>query len=198
MKKTFLALLLVVCVAASSLTAGDMDFVSANLSGGFSLIQKLPSFGGNAKYQYAAQIDRHAYFGIGSSTDFDFLFPNNDLNVAVAVSAGPVIVIAPDARSTVNIMLGPAIYAETGRANSGTRYDYATIGITADAFYTYYPGSYTALGLTIGATGYLFFTNFADKTSSSNRITGDIKGYVGFTWRSGDIPEPAGSSYLVY
>lgn len=197
MKKLLLSLV-VLAMAVLSISAYDMDFLSVNMSGGFSFVEKLPSFGGNAKYQYASAINRHFYFGLGSSADFDFIFPKNDLNIASAVTAGPVFVLAPNFKSTVNLMFGPAIYVETGKTSSAESYDQVSFGIAADAYYTYYPGLSSELGMTVGATGYLLFNNLAADSGEKNRITGDVKAYIGFTWRGGNYPSASSEYYLVY
>ncbi len=197
MKKLLLSIL-ILSMAALSLFAYDMDFLSVNMSGGFSFVENLPTFGGNAKYQYVTDINRYFYFGLGSSSDFDFVFPKNDLNVAAAVTAGAVLAFVPNFRSTINVMLGPAIYVETGKTNDAIEYDRVSFGISADAYYTYYPGTYSNLGITIGTTGYLLFNNIAAKSGERNGITGDVKAYVGFTWRSGNYPSSSAYDYLVY
>lgn len=197
MKKVLIALLMILCLSSAVLTANDMDFLSANLSGGFSMVQNLPSFGGNLKYYYAVDLSPHVYFGFGNNDEFDFLFPENNLSAAAAVSAGPALVIVPNFSSTINMMVGPAIYVEAGKTSSSQKYEIVSIGLTVDAFYTYYPKHSQDFGLTIGATGYLLFNNLAEN-SATRILTGDIKGYAGFTFRGGNYPSSADNDYLVY
>lgn len=197
MKKILTVLLMILCLSSAVLTANDMDFLSANLSGGFSMVQNLPSFGGNLKYYYAVDLSPHLYFGFGNNNDFDFLFPENDIGVSAAVSAGPTFVIVPNFSSTINIMVGPAVYVESGRTNNSQKYELVSFGLTVDAFYTYYPKNSQDFGFTIGATGYMLFNNLADK-SARRILTGDIKGYAGFTFRGGNYPSRSDNDYLVY
>ncbi len=174
MKKIFIVLLFLLCIAAPAFS-GDMG--SFGITGGYTSKDNTALMGFNGTYQYTAPVSDHIGIGFGSHADFAFgLNHENELTLFFGSMIGLGMGADITDRFSLNVSLGPAITAETGIITSSVG-----IGLGIDTSVSYFFDEYKSVAFNAGVTAYPQFLVLDDGRNSNFSFA--ILGYIGLSFR---------------